>query len=140
MKATQFAASLQGLDLDDIPHEMGAEARKSGLVVVMGTSRDTVEFFGAIEGEADVPEGGAIYFDRDGLLPDAEDVPDDLAREYYDRKRLAYLIAAEWDQNGFPWTFTTAIPHHRFVAVREGARYCRGIVFGVAALGGGHAG
>jgi hypothetical protein len=139
MKAKDLATRLQGVDLGDIPHEMGAEARRAGLVVVMGTSRDTVEFFGAIEGEADVPEGGAIYFDAAGILPEADDVPHELQREYYDRKRLAFLIDAEWQRDGFHWIFTTALPHSRFVAAREGQRYCRGIVFDIKAIAGGAA-
>jgi hypothetical protein len=139
MKASQLTASLQGLDLGDIPTEMASTARDAGLVVVLGTSRDAVSFYGAIEGEADVPDGGTIHFDRDGLLPDADSVPEEGKADYYDRKRFAFLIDAEWEQHGFPWTFTTVIPHHRFVAVREGARYCRGIVFDIKAIAGGAA-
>lgn len=141
MKANDLAKHLQGVDLDDLPSEMNSKARRAGLVVVIGVSRDTVEFYGAIDGEADVPEGGPIHIDADGLLPDAEEMEDGTdaeLRAYYDRKRMAYLIDAEVDQHGFPWSFTTAIPHHRFVVLKDGARYCRGIVFDYASIGGKH--
>lgn len=136
MKANELARRLSGIDLNDISSEIGNEARRAGLIVVYGTSRDTLTFIGAIEGEADMPEGGAIHLDADGLLPDVDDVPNDRLPAYYDRKRLSYLIDAEWDKNGFPWSFTTAIPHHRFVVMEDGVRYCRGIVFGFSMIGG----
>jgi hypothetical protein len=136
MKANELARRLSGIELGDIGREAEREAAKSGLVIVYGDGRDLVKFIGAIEGMADLPEGGPIHLDADGLLPDADDVPEAERAAYYDRKRLSYLIDAEWQQHGFPWSFTTAIPHHRFVVMNEGTRYCRGIVFEKSALGG----
>lgn len=136
MKANELARRLSGIDLGDIGSEIGHEAAQAGLVVVYGAGRDTVTFIGAVEGEADVPEGGAIHLDADGLLPDVDDIENDRLPAYYDRKRLSYLIDAEWEKNGFKWSFTTAIPHHRFVITNEGERYCRGIVFDFANIGG----
>lgn len=135
MKANELARRLSGIELGDIGRDIESEARKGNLVVVYGDGRDLVKFIGAIDGTADVPEGGAIHLDADGLLPDADDVPEAEHTAYYDRKRLSYLIDAEWQQHGFPWSFTTAIPHHRFVITNDGARYCRGIVFAKSELG-----
>lgn len=137
MKSNELARRLNGIELGDIGKDIEAEARKGNLIVVYGDGRDLVKFIGAIAGTSDVPEGGAIHLDADGLLPDADDVPEVEHTAYYDRKRLSYLIDAEWQQHGFPWSFTTAIPHHRFVITNEGARYCRGIVFDKSALGAG---
>lgn len=137
MKANELAKRLSGIELLDIGSEVEREASRAGLIVVYGAGRDTVAFIGAIAGEADVPEGGAIHIDADGLLPDVDAVAADDLPAYYDRKRLSYLIDAEWQQHGFPWSFTTAIPHHRFVVLNEGARYCRGIIFDKSALGAG---
>lgn len=135
MKAKDLAARLHGVDLNDIPSELDSEARRAGLVVVYGISRDTVEFCGALRGEADVPQGGIVYFDADGLLPEADEVPEAERHAYYDRKRMAGSIYAEWQQDGFAWTFTMAPPHSRFVMSNDGQRYCRGIVFSLASAG-----
>ena len=136
MKPNAFAAKLNGIELNDIGREVTQEAARANIVIVYGSSRDTITFAGAIEGEADVPEGGTIHFDTAGLLPEADDVSIEEQADYYDRKRMAYLIDAEWQQGGFTWSFTTIIPHHRFVVMNEGARYCRGIVFDIQSLGG----
>lgn len=137
MKATELAKRLSGMDLDDFPGDLAGEARRAGLVIVIGTSKNTVEFHGAIDDQINIEDGGAIHLDADGILPDVDDVAEAENAAYYDRKRLSYLIDAEWGQHGFPWSFTTAIPHHRFVVTNDGARYCRGIVFDVQAIGGG---
>lgn len=140
MKAKDLAARLHSMNLSEFPHDMVDEAKRSGLVVVIGTSKRTVEFYGAIDDQIDIEDGGAIYFDAEGILPDADSVPEAEAQAYYDRKRLAYLIDAEWGQHGFPWSFTTVIPHSRFVvATHDGRRYCRGIVFDIKAIAGGAA-
>lgn len=137
MKANELARRLSGIELGDIGRDIESEARKGNLVVVYGDGRDLVKFIGAIDGTADVPEGGAIHLDADGLLPDADDVPEAEHTAYYDRKRLSYMIDAEWETNGYKWSFQTIIPHHRFVVMTEGERYCRGIVFDKSALGAG---
>lgn len=138
MKPNAFAAKLNGMDLNDFPSDLSREACLHGLVVVLGMSADTVEFIGGIEGEADVPEGDAIYFDLDGLLPDPDDVDgmsEDDQRFYYERKKFAASVDANWQQDGYAWTFTTVIPHARFVAHKDGKRYSRGIVFHLADCG-----
>lgn len=135
MKTKELAALLQGMELKDFPTDLMREARRYGLVVVIGVSSDTVELYGAIEGEADVPEGGIIYVDADGLLPDAEEVDEADQRAYYDRKRLALPIDAEWQKDGFAWIFSMVPPHSRFVATLGGQRYSRGIVFDLASAG-----
>lgn len=138
MKPNAFAAKLNGMDLTDMPSEMDSEARRAGLVVVLGVSADTIEFHGAMRDEIDVPDGDTIYLDAAGLLPhpdDIEGMSDAERRDYYDRKRLAASIDAEWQKDGFNWTFTTVLPHARFVAHKDGQRYARGIVFAAASLG-----
>lgn len=138
MKPTALAAKLNGMDLDDFPSELNSEARAAGLVVVLGVSSDAVEFYGAITGEANVLGGETIYFDTSGLLPgldDVEKMSSERQRAYYERKKFAASIDAGWQQDGFSWTFTSALPHSRFVAHKDGARYCRGIVFRLVDLG-----
>lgn len=137
MKANELARRLNGMDLSDFPSELDSEAKRAGLVVVIGVSKNTIEFLGKIDDEIDVEDGGPIHIDADGILPDADDVPEDERAAYYDRKRMSYLIDAEWGRHGVPWSFTTAIPHHRFeVLGHDGGRYCRGIVFDFASIGG----
>lgn len=139
MKANELAQRLSNMDLGDFPSELKGEAEHAGLVVVIGVSKNTVEFYGAIDDQIMIEDGGPIHIDADGILPDADDIErgyEEDKRAYYDRKRMAYLIDAEWQQHGFPWSFTTAIPHHRFVVLCDGVRYCRGIVFEVKSIGG----
>lgn len=135
MKAKDLAARLHGVDLNDIPSELDSEARRAGLVVVYGASNDTIKFCGALRGEADVPGGGTIYFDADGILPDADGVPDDERHAYYDRKRMAASVDAEWQRDGFTWAFSMVAQHSRFVMTNQAPRYCRGIVFALSQTG-----
>lgn len=137
MKANELARRLNGIDLGDFPSELSNEAKKSNLVVVIGIDKHTIAFYGAIHDQIDMEEGGTIHLDADGLLPDVDDVEESRLPAYYDRKRLSYLIDAEWGNHGYPWSFTTAIPHHRFdVLGHDGGRYCRGIVFDFSMIGG----
>jgi hypothetical protein len=140
MKANELARRLDGMDLGDFPSELNSTAERAGLVVVIGIDKRTVEFFGAIQDQIEIEDGGTIHLDAEGILPDPDDVSDDDRAAYYDRKRLSFLIDAEWGMHGFPWSFTTAIPHHRFVVLgHDGGRYCRSIVFDKAMLGTGGA-
>jgi hypothetical protein len=139
MKPNELARRLNGIELTDISDEISREADHFGLVVVYGFGRELVTFLGAIDDEIDVLEGGPIHLDADGVLPNADDVSEEDQAAYYDRKRLSYLIDADYQQNGYQWSFTTAIPHHRFEVLNDGARYCRGIVFDKAMLGTGGA-
>jgi hypothetical protein len=135
MKTKELAALLHGHEVGDLPSELDDVARRSGLVVVIGTDQNTVRFFGAISGTADIPEGGTVYFDAEGILPDADDVPEPDRQAHYDRKRFALVLDADWNRDGFAWTFTTATSHKRFVLHKEGARWCRGIAFSMADAG-----
>lgn len=135
MKTKELAALLHGHEVGDLPGELDDVARRSGLVVVIGTDQNTVRFFGAIRGSADIPEGGTIYFDAEGILPDADEVPEAERAAHYDRKRFALVLDADWEKDGFAWTFNTVAPHRRFVLVKEGSRYSRSIVFSLADAG-----
>jgi hypothetical protein len=129
MKKNELARRLHGMDLNDLPSEMDSEARRAGLVVVLGVSQELVKFYGALTDEIDIPEGGAIYFDQDGILPHPDDVAEEDQPAFYARKTFAASIDAERNTHGFEWVFSTVLPYAQFVAANETRQYCRGIVF-----------
>lgn len=140
MKRAQLAQLLHGMQLSDpIPKTIVEKAKAHGLVIVHGASDDLVEFRGAISDEAGRYEGGTVYFDAKGALPEYEDMDSDNeaeTRDYFDRKRLAVSLEAHWNSGGpYSWTYSTAIPHSTFDMLDEGAPFCKGIVFSLADAG-----
>lgn len=122
-KVKEIAEKLNGISYGKNVKEIEAEARKHGIVIVMGASDDLMEFSGAIEDEGglDCGKGGKVYFDCNGVSQD-------------DTERNN-VIEAIWcgvhDDTCIPatWVYKTEIPHERFNVFEDEELYCIGIVF-----------
>ena len=127
-----IAAELSGIEYPvRINQALSDALNAAGLVVVFGASDDLMEFRGAIYDELCVYDGGTAYVDRQGLLPERENIDDDSdLQAYFTRKPKAAPIEALWcKEDGYSWTYDTTIPHATFEVVEDGYPYCRGIVF-----------
>lgn len=122
-KVKEIAEKLNGIAYGENISDIEAEAKKHGIVIVMGASDDLMEFSGAIEDEGGCYDGGEVYFDRDGVSQD-------------DTER-ANVIEAIWcdgmNSDGIPatWTYQTEIPHEKFNVWEDEELYCVGIVFSI---------
>ncbi|MEG1328388.1 MAG: hypothetical protein RSD99_26035, partial [Janthinobacterium sp.] len=114
------------------------QAKAAGLIVIFGASDDLMEFRGAITAEFNCYDGGMAHIDAKGLLPDRENVEDDVElKDLFARQPSARSIEALWTaEDGYSWTYRTDVPHATFEIVEGGEPYCRGIVIDVADLGG----
>lgn len=104
------------------------EMKAAGLVALFGASDDLAEFRGAIYDEADAYYGRLIKITRTGL-PRSECGDGDDCPYFKAAVKDAATIEAIWDEDGFSWTYRTAIPHETFIINEDGEPYCRGIVF-----------
>lgn len=122
-KVKEIAEKLNGIAYGENISDIEAEAKKHGIVIVMGASDDLMEFSGAIEDEGGCFDGGEVYFDCDGVSQD-------------DTER-ANVIEAIWcdgmNSDGVPatWTYQTEIPHEKFNVWEDEELYCVGIVFSI---------
>lgn len=122
-KVKEIAEKLNGIAYGENISDIEAEAKKHGIVIVIGASDDLMEFSGAIEDEGGCYDGGEVYFDRDGVSQD-------------DTER-ANVIEAIWcdgmNSDGIPatWTYQTEIPHEKFNVWEDEELYCVGIVFSI---------
>ena len=128
-----LAALLNGREYrSEITKEETAEAKASGLVVVFGYSDDNAEMVGAINDEVGCYEGGDFRVDAKGLLEDWEELEKRHKEEvaiWLQRDERAFTVKAIWDQDGYSWTYKTSLPHATFDILKDGEKYCRGIVF-----------
>ena len=132
MDARTLAVQLNGTEYPArFPSGLIAAAKEAGLVVVYGASDDLMEFEGAIYDEVGASNGKEVYVDQQGLFPDRDSiVDDDELRAFFARQDAKPAkITANWDTEGYSWTYTTTIPHATFEIVEDGEKYCRGIVF-----------
>jgi hypothetical protein len=141
MTIHEFANRLNGRECpNEITKEEEQLAKSLGLVVIFGYSDDNTEFRGAIYDEVGSWERTTIYFDKNGLLKnecDDEDCP------YFERlKESAKIVDAVWcdpeyfidGEGGYCWTYKTNIPHATFDILKDGEKFCRGIVFDINSL------
>lgn len=137
MTPQEFAAQIDGreypLEIDE--HEV-RQLITNGLVVVAGASDDLMILGGAICDEGDCYDGGTLYIDKQGLLPDWEQVEDDEdeAEAYFKRKENAKQIEAIWCKDDISWQYKTDIPHAMFKIMEDGDVYCIGMVFDIKEL------
>lgn len=141
-----IAALLNGVEYsrDVVSHEIAAQAKAAGILIVYGASDDLIEFDGAWSDEAGAGENTEVMIDATGVLPSWETVKDEdneeLAAEWHVRKRGARIITTLWapkddDGNEYAsWAYTTDIPHSTFDVMEDGELYCRGICLAVADL------
>lgn len=143
MTKEELAAQLDGRDCGNTPFLSKAEteqAKKDGLVVVYGASDDLMELEGAIEDEGDCYDGGELMIDREGILPDKDqlDDDDDEYEKWINRRKKSEKIFALWCQEkDIAWTYKTKIPHATFIMQdknNDDKTYCRGMVFNISSL------
>lgn len=129
--ALELAALLNGREYrQEITKEEAARAKADCLVVVFGASDDLMEFRGAIDDEKGCYNGGIAYLTSTGLLQN--DCDNDDCPHFAKLKDKAATINAVWDKDGYSWVYETDIPHETFEILKDGERYCRGIVFALA--------
>jgi hypothetical protein len=134
MTKEEIAKQLDGSEYPlHISKELRHDCLKNGIVIVYGASDDLMEFRGAIEEELDCYGGGEFLFDRQGQIKDWYDIRDDIgeddAKEYFERKANAAKIEAIWSQGGYSWQYKVGFPCVGFDVMEDGEKYCRGIVF-----------
>jgi hypothetical protein len=117
-----------------IDAELKEEAKANGLVIVYGASDDLMELDGAIYDEIGCYDGGEALIDKEGLLPERDQIEDDGALEnFFQRKPKAKTIEAVWCKDPiYCWTYKTDIPHITFEVLEGNEKYCKGIVFALA--------
>jgi hypothetical protein len=143
MTKEELAKKLDGVEYrDGIPDELVELARENKLVIAYGASDDLLELDGAIHDEAYLPyDGQAIRFDTEGFIPEWDNLEKELeeeVREYFrrvDDSNLAEITVLE-NANGYYFSYETDLPHATFEMVEDGEKYCRGIVFELAEVGG----
>lgn len=138
MTPQQLADQLDGSEYPLRIGKMMIEyARQQGLVIVYGASDDLMEVVaGAIHDEGGCYDGGTLYIDKQGLLPDWEQIEDDEdeAEAYFKRKSIAKQIEAVWNKDSICWQYKTDIPHATFKIMEDGEVYCIGMVFDIKEL------
>lgn len=113
---------------DEVSPAFEKELKDAGLVAVFGASDDLVELRGAEHDELGAYEGLTFHVTRAGLLKSECDEGDDCP--YFQKlEKAATPIEAKWDDGEFSWSFSTAIPHEKFVIFEDDKKYCQGIVF-----------
>ena len=139
MTKEEIAKLLDGSEYPlNISKELQYGCLKNGIVIVYGASDDLMEFRGAIREELDCYEGGEFLFDRQGQIKDWYDIRDDIseedAKDYFQRKDGAANIEAIWGQGEYSWQYKVDFPCAGFDVVEDGEKYCQGIVFNLTDL------
>lgn len=140
MTKEQLAALLNGREYgDEITTAEEKDAKAARLVVVFGYSDDNVELRGFINDEIGACEGATFHVSPQGLVQDWDSFRANAESEaefqaYFAKKVGALPITANWDSEGYYWTYTTSIPHATFEIMEDGDRFCRGIVFSMDEL------
>lgn len=132
MTKEEAAAALNGCEYgEEGSKELFAQMKDAELVAVFGASDDLMEFRGAIYDEIGCYGGGTAAVTSSGLL-NAQCDNDDCPHER-ERRERASKIAAHWDDgHGFAWTYSTEIPHAKFIVKEGDELYCEGIVFALS--------
>lgn len=144
MNIHELAAILNGREYREFEMTRDEEkaAKADRLVVVFGASDDLIEVRGVEHDEFGF--GSVLQVDGRGFLPSFSSLVEDIdssehskkvLRGYFEREANIRTITANWDAEGYSWTYTTNIPHACFDIVEDGERFCRGIVFSLDDLG-----
>ena len=139
MTKDELANLLNNRDCEQVMTEdEQLQAKNDGLVVVYGASDDLIEFEGAISDEGDCYDGGEILIDKNGVIPDDDQIDEDEIPQHFERKRKSEKIFALWcTKDDFAWAYETRIPHSKFVITdkyNDEDKYCEGIVFELSSL------
>jgi len=130
MTKEELAALLNGRQYrNEMTKGEEAAAKTAGLVVIFGASDDLMEIRGAVDDEV-YPNGDGTPFTGTGLLK--SECEDDDCPYFAKMLEGATGVYATFDDDGYTWTYDTAIPHATFDILEDDVKYCRGIVFALA--------
>jgi hypothetical protein len=135
MDAKQLAETLNGRQYrDEITSEEATAAALTGLVVVFGGSDDLMYFSGAISDELCAYDGTTESVNSDGLVKNK--CEDEECPYFLEQLKTGVEIKQLWcNEEGYSWTYETAIPHETFEILEDDEPYCRGIVFALSDVG-----
>lgn len=134
MTKEELAKQLDGKEYrKEISKDIIKKAKSNGLVIVYGASDDLMELEGAINDEGGCYQGEIFRVDKEGLLPDRDQIDDDdeLEKWFKRKKKAKELGAVRCAKGEPPWTYSTSIPHATFNVMEDGGVQCRGIVFSI---------
>jgi hypothetical protein len=127
MNIQEFAKMLDSREYcNEMTKNEEKQAKELGFVVVFGFSDDNTELQGAIDDEVGGYGNHTIYFNEKGLL---QNECDDNCPYFERMKQQSKTIEAVWGEEDYSWVYKTDIPHETFDVLKDGKKYCRGIVF-----------
>jgi len=119
--------------LSEISPEIQEMLDGTDTVIVFGASDDIMCFRGAIKDDVDCYGGGTAYLAGKELL--SNECDDEYCPYFEKLKKLAKTIEAKWcAEPDICFTYETSIPHQTFEIMEDGEKYCRGIIFNLAAV------
>jgi tRNA G10 N-methylase Trm11 len=137
MNAKELAEKCNGVDINNFPtEEIEQLAKDNGLVIIYGASDDLMELCGSIDDEFGCYDGGTALIDKQGLVPDWDEISEDEeeAKKYFERKKTCKEITSIWCSGDYDWMYKTEMPHETFVLTddnNETKTYCQGIIFSI---------
>jgi hypothetical protein len=112
-------------------------AKRNGLIVAFHHySEEMIKFYGAIKDEVDTYRHTTALINAGGLYSTPYDcgVEDPCCAFHQTFQDECQIIEAIRDKDGWPWSFETSIPHVTFEIMKDGEKYCKGIVFHISDL------
>lgn len=127
-----------GEEISKVEEAAAKVAAICGLLIIFGASDDLIEFRGAFHDECGAYGGTSLLVCQGGVVLAWEDFDEkddeEMARAYFEDKKHAFPVTADWDKDGYSWIITSPIPHATFEIIEDGEKYCRGIVIDMADL------
>jgi hypothetical protein len=123
-------------NIDKSPYPFSPDAfltsklKENGLILVYGSSDDTICVSGAINDSEYISNCMAILLSKEGILKSNEDLDTD---EELDKWRLqrenSRRIHIVWSEGEYDWEYETDIKHVTFEILDGDEKYCRGLIF-----------
>lgn len=135
MTKEALAEKLNGREIGEEVLEGESDSwRTDGLLVIFGASDDLAELRGVIDDEVGCSNGGEMLVHQGGVFDSNHECECDHCG-FKDKSARCVKVEAIWDgDEGYSWTYKTAVPHANFDIMEEGDKYCRGIVIDVKDL------
>lgn len=121
-------------------YDASRELAEAGLVIAVGESDDILSFYGAISDDASAGEVTTVLVDRDGIIPDYEQIkgeynPEEMRAWLQRQKRKPKSVTAKWTGDVPAWEVESEIPHLKFTVMEDGEPFSQGIIFRLADAG-----
>ncbi|MEI8246818.1 MAG: hypothetical protein WCI51_13380 [Lentisphaerota bacterium] len=135
MTKEQLAALLNGRQRgEEISRDERRQAKADGLVVVFGFSDDNMELQGAIDDEISCYDGGSVGLLNGEVLSNDCDNEDCPHFKKLCKSPGVKKIKAVWGAGEYSWQYLTNFERAEFDVMDGDDRFCRGIVFELAAI------